>query len=198
MRIMSEKVKSSTSALTRSFSRLNYDKHTKHSVFLLFDLESTAVKRLSGTHSKRFGPLKLYREELEHVLDLFHEFCKEVRLEDDEFTYDSLAEIKSRGQRIRHLEIRGNEPYVSLEVGTEKLGRFLYSDKNWLYSAEGDQAETLFFRLGELLSKHIRMLRYFFNWAVFVSFLMFNAAWFLFIIFIRGRGLSGLLTEAWI
>jgi hypothetical protein len=109
-----------------------------------------------------------------------------------------LLRSRVEAKRIRHLEIRGNEPYVSLEVGTEKLGRFLYSDKNWLYSAEGDKAETLFFRLGELLSKHIRMLRYFFNWAVFVSFLMFNAAWFLFIIFIRGRGLSGLLTEGWI
>ena len=110
--------------------------------------------KTESSHYHSFRPLKLYREELEEVFELVKNTCTSVEVSDEKRVYDSLEELGDRvGKKLRDLQIRGHDPYITVQLGAETLKWGLRKDYNRIFTTDGEKAETLFFKVRDLLSK---------------------------------------------
>jgi hypothetical protein len=92
-------------------------------------------KKKGKSDCKHFRPVNLYREHLEHIIDIFSESCGKVEISDDEFEYENLDELKRiRGLRPKKISIRGRDPDVFLDLNRNYI--YLHrstSDQNSIY-----------------------------------------------------------------
>jgi hypothetical protein len=138
------------------------------------------VERIETSKLEKLSPVKVYREDLEYLLDLFTKTCGEVWLCDEEFKYDSLAEIEGRKgmvARLPFLEINGHQPYVSLSLGARKIKWALRHEDTHVYAAVGDQSELLATRLSSYLSQRKRFLPRLLSWYVFLAAIILQTVW---------------------
>lgn len=92
-----------------------------------------------------------------------HSESAEVTFFDDEYEYQSLAEIdESKNVKIQRIDITTRNPYSNLTVGKERLG-FSFRDTNRIYVGKTDDGEALFLRIREFLKKQQRISSYFFD-----------------------------------
>jgi hypothetical protein len=99
--------------------------------------------------------IRLFKSELDTVVGLFREYCTEVTISDDDYTYTDIQEMRDRvGKRLPKLQILGANPNVSLRF---ELG---YGVKLAVANKEDDSDDTrrradhLFLRLKEFLDKY--------------------------------------------
>ena len=98
--------------------------------------------------------VRLFRTELDAILQLFNEYCATQTISDDEYVYKDFDEMRERvGTRFKKLQILGSDPSVSLSFE-------LYGVKLAIVYKEGDSADVkkrgdhLFLQLREFLGKH--------------------------------------------
>jgi hypothetical protein len=102
--------------------------------------------------------VRLYREDLEEILSLFHHFCETVTISDADSEYESLDELKQHvGSRVRNIEIAGTKPNVTLTIMGSSMLRHL-SEGVVLTPEETDRADLLFSRAKEFLLRRKRLL----------------------------------------
>ena len=77
-------------------------------------------------YSHTFRPLRLYREDLDRVLEILSGRCNEINISDESHVYDSLEEMKSsQGPKVPLLKIDARNPHVSLSLGINRLTRLV-------------------------------------------------------------------------
>jgi len=75
------------------------------------------VKKKLKDETRAIPSALLDRADLEEILQLFNSIAENVKISDDEFEYDSIAELESkRGQTIRRLTIESESPSFSLTI----------------------------------------------------------------------------------
>jgi hypothetical protein len=129
------------------------------------------VERIKDSKLEILRPVKLYRHDLEELVDLFSKTCATVQLFDEEFEYSSLAELEERqgkGALIPYIKIHGFRPNVSLTLGATKISWVMRQQSNHVYGESEDQAELLATRLSSYLSQRKRFLPILFNWYSFL------------------------------
>ena len=103
--------------------------------------------------------LKMYREDLDQLLELFQGKCARVTISDKKYRYESFDEMKTRtGPRIDNLEIHGERPglHFVLNQSSDVKG---YPGQTIIFNelrAEEttEEADALFFRVKDFLSSH--------------------------------------------
>ena len=102
--------------------------------------------------------VKLYRDDIEEILDILTTHCEKVIIASYDYEYESLDELKSkRGTDLKQIELKGRSPYVYFHASRGSMGR------SWV-SADGEGAETPYFLISNLLTQHKRkLLRLIFN-----------------------------------
>ena len=103
--------------------------------------------------------LKMFREDLDQLLELFRGRCDRVTLSDKKYCYESFDEMKEHvGPRIYNLEIHGEKPglHFVLNQTSDVKG---YPGQQIVFNelrAEDitEEAETLFLRIKDFLSNH--------------------------------------------
>ena len=115
-----------------------------------------------------FGPVKLYREEIDEIVSLVGKTCEEVELSTDKHVFDSLDEMAQRlGKQFHQLHITGRRPYISISLGTTYFMKWARRDKNNVYVGDAE-AEAPFFHVKEMISPNERkFLRRFFSFPAY-------------------------------
>jgi hypothetical protein len=94
-------------------------------------------------------PLKLYREDLEKVVDIFRKQCKSVLIDDEEYRYASVSEIKDKKGKLRVFHVSGMVPHGELWI---KSGDDPSVQKSAIWVVEtNDHGNLLFLTLKEFL-----------------------------------------------
>lgn len=122
------------------------------------------MQPLRNTKSIRFGRLKMYREDLDGLVNIFQRFCSSVTISDDQNIYDSLAEMKQYvGSEIKDLNIRGENPKVHFllnkaeQVPSSTPGQIMTQLFPELRTEEAtDAADTLFYVVREHIQTYQR------------------------------------------
>jgi hypothetical protein len=71
------------------------------------------MEPIRHTKTARFKSLKMYRPELDNLVELFQKSCQRVVISDNDHRYISLDEMKAHvGIKIKDLDIRGENPGV--------------------------------------------------------------------------------------
>ena len=138
---------------------------------LIFYIIWIVKAKKPGYRSQLFGPLKLYREEIEELVTLFTNSCERgVELADEKYVFDSLEEMENRlGKNISYLSISGRDPYTTVEVGAKKIGKWGRKDQNYIYAGEEDKAQVLFLKTRDILQDHKRwILSRIFSWPIVI------------------------------
>ncbi len=83
------------------------------------------MQKKTSTSETFIAPnVKLTREDLDEILEIFRDNFKDVTIEDDKFIYDSLDELKqNHGNRVGYLVITGSSPYSVFVVNYPKNKR---------------------------------------------------------------------------
>jgi hypothetical protein len=111
------------------------------------------VKPKSLKQSEDMPSVRLFRDDLDKIIGLFSEYCTNVTIEDDENTYESLAEIRERfGPKIKKLQITGRSPTASLLFTPGKIS--LLCEPSHMDDDQAKKANLLFLRLKNLLHEH--------------------------------------------
>jgi hypothetical protein len=127
------------------------------------------VKPKTESRSHYFKPLDLNLEDIEEIVAIISETCRDVQVSDDKNVYDSLEEMGNRlGKRVHLIHIEAVDPYISITLGTKRLMRWVRTDNNSLYVANSEKGHALFFRVRDIIAQHQRLLVRFFNYPVFM------------------------------
>jgi hypothetical protein len=122
------------------------------------------MERIKHTRTARLGTLKMYREDLDQLVELFNASCRQVIISDNDHRYDSLAEMKQHiGSKITNLDIQGENPrvhfllnqreYMAAGPGTPSVPSIF----NELRTEEiSEAAESAFLRIRDFLSPYKR------------------------------------------
>ncbi len=116
------------------------------------------MKPIKHPQTARLRSLKMYREDLDQVLELFQGKCARVTISDKRYCYESFDEMrKHAGPRISNLEIHGEEPGLhfllnqTTQVGSGSSATTIAF--NELRAEEAtEEADALFFRIKDFLS----------------------------------------------
>lgn len=94
-------------------------------------------------------PLKLYREDLEKVVEIFRKLCKNVVIDDEEYRYASVDEISEKKVRLRIFHVSGFVPHGEVWI---KSADDPSVQKSAIWVVEtNDQGNLLFLTLKEFL-----------------------------------------------
>jgi hypothetical protein len=123
------------------------------------------MKPIRHTKTARLQPLRMYREELDALVALFHKTCTMVTISDKEHSYESLDDMKAHVAKIRELDLQGENPGVHLLLNHPEEVRgypqpVVISE---LRTEEiSDEADALFREIKDFLAEHelprLRML----------------------------------------
>jgi hypothetical protein len=104
--------------------------------------------------SATFGPVILYREDLEEIIKIFSKASNNgIKLYDATYKYDFFEELASEHpDRINYFAIKCvGEPYVTLSLTSR-------SPAVELSAPNRESAEAVFFKLKDLLASRVRLL----------------------------------------
>lgn len=112
--------------------------------------------------------VKLFREDLEEIINILKENGGEISISDKKYEYDSLDELeKETGSTIRSLEIKSRRPHVYLSFSRGMPGIHLFA------SADDDnKAEASLLKIKAFLDTKKQWLYYLFNRVTAVPFLL--------------------------
>jgi hypothetical protein len=125
------------------------------------------MKVKSEGYYHAFGPVKLYREELDEIVSLINAACESVELSAGKYIFDSLDEMATKlGKQFHQLHIEGRTPYISVRLGTHYFFSWARRDRNLVSTT--DDGQGLFFLVKNVISSHERnVLRRLFSFPVY-------------------------------
>lgn len=134
------------------------------------------IKKRSQSLSCGLSPVRIYLDDIEEIHGVIAAACKRVELLTDNEVLDRPDELAQLGvPRLRELQIRGYEPYISLTI-RRRFGAFFYAENR-----DDSQLRGAFERVKEILIGRRRLLfAPFSSWrpiaiATIVLFLLSNA-----------------------
>jgi len=113
----------------------------------------------------------MYREDLDQLVAGFHNTCATVTISDNDNRYDSLEEMRQKGQpKIRAFDIRGENPGVHFLFNQTGVAQSSYPPFQYVFNELrteeiSDAADALFGRLQNFLTKYERPS---FRWACII------------------------------
>jgi hypothetical protein len=113
------------------------------------------------THGKleTIPAVKLYREDLDEILFLFHVYCETVTISDANSEYESLDELRQHvGSRVRNIELAGAKPNITLTLMSKGSMLRHLAEGVVLTPEETDKADLLISRAKEFLLKRKRLI----------------------------------------
>jgi hypothetical protein len=120
------------------------------------------MEPIRHTLTARLGYLKMHREELDELVEMFKRTCERVTISDSKYRYDSLEEMTNKlPPRVRDLDIRGENPGVRFLFNHTEISH-AYSPPaqvafNELRTEEiTDAADILFYKLKDFLATYQR------------------------------------------
>src|ERR1700693_1985089 len=133
----------------------------------LTSVECVAMQTIRRAKTARIGPLKMYGEDLNQLMQLFNDYCTQLELTDSgNHRFSDLEDYRTNlGRKIKDLDIRGENPGVHLllnqkvVVSTPGMSTPQTSTTffNELRTEEiSDDADMVFFKIKEFLSEHER------------------------------------------
>jgi hypothetical protein len=118
------------------------------------------MEPIKHTKTARLRGLRMYRPDLEQLVELFQKTCESVVISDNVNRYGSLEEMKEHaGARIKDLDIRGERPGVHFLLNQKEFapGSTTPAIFNELRTEEiTDEAEMLFLKVGSFLRSYER------------------------------------------
>ena len=118
------------------------------------------MERLRQTKTARLRALKMYREDLDHLMECFQETCEKVTISDNVNSYVSLNDMKTNiGSKVTNLDIRGENPAVHFLLNQKEYppGSTTPAIFNELRTEEiTNEADALFRQIRELLESFQR------------------------------------------
>lgn len=120
------------------------------------------VELIKHPLTQRLGALKMYRDELDQLVELVKKSCATVVISNKKYRFVSLDEMKEHeGARIRELEIRGEKPDLQVVLSRRKRGAGTkdLSDFSELRTREiTEDAESLFYQIRGFLEPYERTI----------------------------------------
>jgi hypothetical protein len=118
------------------------------------------MEKIKHTKTARLRSLKMYRAELDHLVEQFQKSCTSVVISDENHRFNNLDEMKQHtGPRIRNIDIRGEKPGLHFLLNQKEFapGSTTPAIFNELRTEElSPEAEALFFKLREFLQAYQR------------------------------------------
>jgi hypothetical protein len=89
------------------------------------------------------GPsVKLYREDIDSILEILKSSCGSITVSDDNYEYDSLEEFESKkGKQPEVLKFQGSSPFVSLTFGS----------KTFIYAGSSKESHAVYQQIDSIL-----------------------------------------------
>jgi len=117
------------------------------------------MKPIRHTKTARLQPLKMYLEEIEELVALFHKKCAKVTISDKQYSYESLSDLKAHVPKMGELDIQGENPGLHLLLNhaeeTIKGNPQTRIVINELRTEEiSDEADALFREVKDFLTEH--------------------------------------------
>ena len=123
------------------------------------------MEKKTPSRSETLKPVKLYLDDLEQIVSILKAESSEVKIETDEYKYESLEElVGSKKETIYKLKlICGKWPHVDLNLNSYSVELFISEDEPKL--------RGVFEKIKEILVKRERIYRRFvsFRWAMIFS-----------------------------
>jgi hypothetical protein len=117
------------------------------------------MEPIKHPQTARLRSLKMYREDLDLLLEFFESKCVRTAISDKRYRYESFDEMKKNsGSRIYNLEIHGEQPGLHFLVNQEAQVKAADNSVttiifNELRAREAtEEADALFFRVKDFLS----------------------------------------------
>lgn len=105
--------------------------------------------------SRHFRPSKFSRKDIDELFRLVKENCSGARIETEDYIYTGFAVFLADRQSVTELLIKGDDPYISVEINTDQV---------WLYAAEDNlKAYGTFKKLEDALLRCERKPRLLFS-----------------------------------
>jgi hypothetical protein len=87
------------------------------------------LKRKSDSSSQSLKNVRLYRDDVKLIYDELNSACAKVTIETDEFQADAVDDLREYPRhRISGLEVRGQDPFVSVQFRRWGVHLFRYDD----------------------------------------------------------------------
>jgi len=118
------------------------------------------MEPIRHTLTARLGRLKMYREDLDELVEMFERSCEKVTISNSTYRFASLAEMKEKlAPRIKDLDIRGENPGVHFLFNQTEISNAFNPPArvsfNELRTEEvTDGADSLFYKLKDFLVAH--------------------------------------------
>jgi hypothetical protein len=118
------------------------------------------MERLRQTKTARLRALRMYREDLDHLMECFQKTCEKTTISDNVNSYVSLDDMKATlGSTVTNLDIRGERPSVHFLLNQKEYppGSTTPAIFNELRTEEiTEEAENLFREIKEFLESYQR------------------------------------------
>jgi|SRR6185312_2670389 len=86
------------------------------------------MKKINQSISKKYPPVKLFLEDLEGIVELFEQHQIKYSLATEKYSYDNLKELIENEKKIKSLEIKSTNPYVTIQLATYETSLYCSSD----------------------------------------------------------------------
>ena len=89
------------------------------------------MQRRIKSHGETFKPVKLFLDDIEKIVEILRETSDEISLETDEFVIQDVELLMNVGREyINELKIESRNPYISIELGPNRIWLFIFQDTN--------------------------------------------------------------------
>jgi len=89
------------------------------------------MREIKKSYHKDFPPAKLYLDDLEEIVSIFHKVSPNVKISTDRYEFDGLDELPESGQEhLKFLELELMKPYLlSLSIGPREISFYSSEDE---------------------------------------------------------------------
>ena len=111
------------------------------------------MKRKEKPSSVEIPPVRLFLEDLEEIEEVYKKYCKELKIETEDFEFDSVEELKNIGKdKLNSLSFNSHDPYISVNFSPSNAR---------IYSSEPDPKSVgIVAILKNILDKRLTPLRH--------------------------------------
>jgi hypothetical protein len=147
-------------------------------------LKGKLMKKITESLSESLKYLKLYRDDIEQIYDIFKGCSENVSFTVDNYELDTIKEVSDIQQdRAKNLELRINEPSISITVD-ESMAR--------IYISKPDSLSLgMWARIKDILTKRQNKLKLFYEEHTKLFYISYFLGWFLTYILARLKIISG-------
>ena len=103
--------------------------------------------------------LNVFLDDVEQILEILKESCKDAHISDRDFEFESLEElIDNKGLRPKSLNLQGHQPYLSLSFNRRDFPTCIH-----LFSTgESDEEKSLYLKVQNILMNRKKWTNYLF------------------------------------